>query len=70
VVLLQNAPATLYSEYVQPEALARWTAPDGSPRTGQVAVNRGARAGSTVPVWTSDSGRPTSPPLRRDQVTR
>ncbi len=47
---------------------ARWTAPDGSPRTGSVLVGAGTRAGAAVTVWTDSAGRLTPPPLRHFQV--
>lgn len=49
-------------------APARWTAPDGTVRTGTVQAPLGALAGSTVLVWTDRSGRLAGPPLRQDQV--
>jgi len=51
-----------------PEARARWTAPDGQPRTGLLPVPVGARAGHTVRVWVDAAGRPTGPPLRHEQA--
>lgn len=48
---------------------ARWTAPDGTPRSGQVTVPAaGMPAGSTVPVWTDASGRLQASPLRHSTV--
>ncbi|MER8015093.1 hypothetical protein ACIQ7S_17105 [Streptomyces griseoluteus] len=35
----------------------RWTAPDGSRRTGQVRVTPGAASGAPVAVWTDGRGR-------------
>lgn len=46
-----------------PSVPARWTAPDGAQRTGQVLAAPGARAGTSVTVWTSASGRHTGTPL-------
>ena len=51
------------------EAQARWKAPDGQVRTGQVFVLSGAAAGSTVMVWVNRAGQLTDPPLRHSQVT-
>ena len=51
------------------EANARWKAPDGQLRTGQVFVLSGAPAGSTVTVWVNQAGQLTDSPLQRSQVT-
>jgi len=47
---------------------ARWTAPDGLPRSGWIPVSPGAVAGSRVHVWVNRSGSPTGRPLRRAQL--
>lgn len=49
-------------------ARARWTAPDGSRRTGWVPAPAGAPAGTTARVWVDAAGRPAEPPLRHSQV--
>lgn len=70
--LLRNVPGA--SAYPYRTALnlgwvqARWTAPDGTVRTGSVQAPLGARAGSTVLVWTDRSGRLTNPPLQHSQI--
>ena len=51
------------------EAQARWKAPDGQTRTGQVFVSSVAPAGGTVWVWTNQAGQLTDPPLQHSQVT-
>jgi hypothetical protein len=51
------------------EAQARWKAPDGQTRTGQVFVPSGAPAGSTVTVWVNQAGQLTDSPLQYSQVT-
>ncbi|MFS4092963.1 hypothetical protein [Streptomyces sp. AF1A] len=44
----------------------RWTAPDGTPRTGRTLVDGGLKAGAPVTVWLDDRGRLTlSPPTGR-----
>jgi hypothetical protein len=71
--LLPGAPAQTIAccALVQPLVLARWTAPDGTARTGRVPAPTGARAGSTVRVWVGRSGGLTRPPLTDSQaVTR
>lgn len=35
----------------------RWTAPDGTSRTGRTPVDAGLRAGSRVVIWQDDRGR-------------
>ncbi|WP_328552006.1 Rv1733c family protein [Streptomyces sp. NBC_00358] len=44
-------------------AAVRWTASDGSTRTGRTQVNTGLTAGSTVTVWQDRRGRLTAAPL-------
>jgi hypothetical protein len=51
------------------EAQARWKAPDGQVRTGQIFVTSGAPAGSTVMVWVDQAGHLTNSPLQHVQVT-
>jgi hypothetical protein len=67
-VLLADAP---YQAYALSDSLvrARWTAPDGQRRTGQVSAPVGARSGSRVSIWTDRAGHVTSEPIRPDQVT-
>ncbi|MCD9879144.1 Rv1733c family protein [Streptomyces guryensis] len=43
-------------------ATARWTAPDGSPRTGQTKVAPDSAKGTPVMVWTDRRGRLTPKP--------
>ena len=50
------------------EAQARWKAPDGQVRTGQIFVLSDAPAGSTVMVWTNQAGQLTDSPLQHGQV--
>jgi hypothetical protein len=50
-------------------ALARWTAPDGAVRAGEITVQPGATAGSTVKVWVDRSGRITGSPMQGSDVT-
>ncbi|MFB9392742.1 hypothetical protein ACFPM3_24330 [Streptomyces coeruleoprunus] len=46
---------------------ARWTAPDGSHRTGTVTVSREtAEPGDTLTLWTDVRGRPVTRPLGPD----
>jgi hypothetical protein len=71
-VLLEDATGLYYSDTVrpQPESVqARWTAPDGTPRTGQVLVPSPANAGSEVRVWTNRHGDLADPPESHDPVS-
>ncbi|WP_086825039.1 hypothetical protein [Allokutzneria sp. NRRL B-24872] len=47
----------------------QWTAPDGTPREGEVFAPAGARAGTTVPVWLDAAGTPIPPPLEGAALT-
>ena len=70
-VLTQPAPASSIDPYVTVQdtwAAARWTAPDGSARSGQVFVPAGTKKGSTVPVWINASGAITDPPAGHRDV--
>jgi hypothetical protein len=51
------------------EAQARWKAPDGQTRTGEVFVLSGTAAGSTVMVWVNQSGQLADSPLQHGEVT-
>ncbi len=51
------------------EAQARWKAPDGQVRTGDVFVASSAPAGGTVTVWVNQAGQLTDSPLQHSQVT-
>jgi hypothetical protein len=70
-VLLRNAPApaafagSLYGGTWVP---ARWTAPDGRSRTGEIDVTTALAKGQTVPIWVDPSGLPTGPPLTHRAV--
>ncbi|MER5202157.1 hypothetical protein [Streptomyces sp. NPDC002825] len=41
---------------------ASWRAPDGTPRTGKVAVQPRSAEGTTVPIWVDDAGVITRAP--------
>ncbi|MFI7636777.1 hypothetical protein [Nonomuraea sp. NPDC049400] len=64
--LLQDAPDAVVGpdNGVAPEsrAAARWVAPSGGQRTGQVAVPAGTKAGTAVKVWIDGRGELTRPP--------
>src|SRR5215467_3226346 len=70
-VLLRSAPASaplpsgLYGGTWLP---ARWTAPDGRSRTGEIDVTTGIAKGQTLPIWVDQAGLPTGPPLTHRAV--
>lgn len=69
-VLLHDAPSPAGSLGLPAsahQALARWPGPAG-PRTGMIYVLPGARADSTVLVWTDRSGRLTGAPAGATDV--
>ncbi|WP_241756757.1 hypothetical protein [Streptomyces sp. WAC00263] len=43
-------------------AKVRWTASDGSTRTGRAPVDSGQKAGARAVVWTDSKGQPTTQP--------
>jgi len=71
-VLLADARPVVdigYGGVAGSEVPARWTAPDGTARTGDVPAPESAQAGSTVRIWVDGSGAQTGPPLRAGQAT-
>ncbi len=76
--VLRHVPATLlqaapgWNAYAGngtlPVVKARWRAPDGRLRTGELYVPSGAVAGGTVLVWMNQAGQLTDPPLRHAQL--
>jgi len=51
--------------------LARWTAPDGRARAGEIPVSGALPAGRTVRLWVDAAGSPTGlPPGRRTVLAR
>lgn len=65
-VLLKDATAreSLYGGYFYDTWVqARWSAPDGRVRTGEIPVALGIPAGQRVPLWVDTSGTPTGPPM-------
>ncbi len=71
-VLLANAKPVVdigYGGAAGSEVPARWTAPDGTARTGDVPAPASAEAGRTVRIWVDAAGVQTGPPLRPGQDT-
>lgn len=64
----RNSDDTLYSASNLAWTQARWTAPDGRQRTGQVPALEGTRAGSTVRIWVNNIGQLTYPPIGQGQI--
>jgi hypothetical protein len=70
-VLLQDAPEpahALSQASLEPLVPARWTAPGGALRKGEIYAPGGARAGTTVMVWTDSAGKLEGTPVRRADV--
>lgn len=73
--LLEAAPAprpaidSSLADNGSPGVRARWTAPDGSARTGTVPAAPGSAAGARVPVWLTESGDPGPAPLNSTEIT-
>lgn len=66
-VLLADAPHFVFTEQGVAisdvvQATAKWTAPDGTPRSGTVSTKNGGRAGQEVTFWVDSSGAVTDPP--------
>jgi hypothetical protein len=65
-VLLQAAPASTgfaAGVFGYSWVPARWTAPDGRVRTGEIPVGTGLAAGRAVQIWVDSAGLPAAPPL-------
>jgi hypothetical protein len=68
-VLQEDADYATYGDGVQlrqPPVPARWTAPDGTPRTGLVVPTAAAGAGTTSPIETDAHGTPLPPTVAQD----
>jgi hypothetical protein len=71
-VLLHSAPApVVFATGLEGGAwvAARWTAPNGRARTGEIEVSTGLAAGAKIPIWVTTAGSPTGPPLTHRAVT-
>ena len=75
----REVPAVLLRSVPAPESLAgavfgyswvpaRWTAPNGQVRSGNIPVELGLTAGRKVRLWVDAAGRPTDPPLTRRAI--
>jgi hypothetical protein len=70
-VLVDYVPLTMSRAVLseQVRAKVRWTAADGSTRTGTTRVDAGYKAGSDVVVWTDAQGDLTSRPASSGEDT-
>jgi hypothetical protein len=59
--VLETAPM-LTIDRVAADVPARWTGPDGRPKTGIVTVPAGTFAGDEIPIWVDHSGAPVPAP--------
>ncbi len=75
----REVPAVLLKSVPAPNSLAsglfgyswvpaRWVAPNGQERSGNIAVDVGMAAGRTVRIWVDAAGRPTDAPLAHRAV--
>ncbi|WP_225859293.1 Rv1733c family protein [Streptomyces albicerus] len=70
-VLAEDAVATSSAITVDDQRVwvtARWTASDGSPRSGQTRVPLGSQAGSQVTVWTDEHDALASKPVSHTEA--
>jgi hypothetical protein len=69
-VLLAAPRATVggYTINGMAPAMARWTAPSGGQRTGEIAVPSHSAKGTAIKLWIDQAGEMTSPPLTPSQV--
>jgi hypothetical protein len=63
-----NSEDPLYSTSELAWARARWTAPDGQRRVGEVPATVGSRAGRQVHIWVNDIGQLVYPPIGQGQI--
>jgi hypothetical protein len=67
--LLTDAPPAVDSESVGGNSAveARWVLTNGATRTGMIDAPAGTRAGTTVPIWLTNTGNPApAPPTPTD----
>ncbi|MFE9650359.1 hypothetical protein ACFYO0_40930 [Streptomyces sp. NPDC006365] len=68
-VLTENAPALrAYMDGGSARTAVRWTAPDGTTRTGDAKVKVGLNTGDRATVWTDDRGALTDESLGTAEV--
>ena len=64
----RNSDDPLYATAGLAWARARWTAPDGQHRVGEVPAAVGSRAGRPVKIWVDDLGQLVYPPIGEGQI--
>jgi len=65
-------PKSVLSGYGSPSGFvvdARWRAPDGRVRAGELYVTADVAASHSTRIWVDRAGRLTGPPLTRDQLS-
>ena len=70
-VLIQRAPIDASDPYIAAPlvwAKARWTAPDGAARSGDILAPAGTPAGRTVRIWVNRAGVNVDPPVGHQDV--
>jgi hypothetical protein len=70
-VITQQAPPAVVDPYVaDPDVWvqARWMAPDGATRSGQILAPAGTQPGQTIPVWVNAVGQVVGPPPQHQNV--
>jgi hypothetical protein len=70
-VLTEQASTSAIDPYMpDPDSLvqARWTAPDGAARTGQILAPAGTPAGRTIPIKVNAEGATVDPPPAHNDV--
>jgi hypothetical protein len=63
-----NTEDPLYSTSQLAWARARWTAPDGLRRVGEVPAAVGSPAGREVHIWVNNTGQLVYPPIGQGQI--
>lgn len=64
----KSANDPLYGSAEFAWAGARWTAPDGQQRAGQVPAPVGSSAGRHIAIWVDSAGRLVYPPIGQGQI--
>jgi hypothetical protein len=68
VVGVAQGPRSGQAGTTTPTVRLRWTAPDGTPRTGEAPAHGTATVGARQRIWIDDSGAATARPRRHAQT--